>query len=142
MTRTLRIALLLWAPVAALAADGASIARLEQEVRTLRRDLQQLSRQVDELRMQSSRPQGARNAPAPVPAALPLWLDADKWRRIRAGMAELEVIATLGSPTSTREEDGAQVLLYAMQIGPTAFVSGSVLLRDHAVTEVRIPALR
>ena len=40
-----------------------------------------------------------------------------------------------------RDEDGARVLLYAMEIGSTSFLGGSVKLRDRAVVEVIQPTL-
>lgn len=57
-------------------------------------------------------------------------------------MSELEVIGTLGPPTSMRDEGGARVLLYAMEIGSTGYLGGSVTLRDRAVSEVRQPVLQ
>lgn len=57
-------------------------------------------------------------------------------------MSELEVVELLGTPTSMREENGARVLLYSLEIGVGGFLSGSVLLRDRAVVEVRNPELR
>jgi hypothetical protein len=57
-------------------------------------------------------------------------------------MSELEVITLLGPPTSLREQDGDRVLLYALEIGASGFLGGSVKLRDRAVTEVREPVLQ
>jgi hypothetical protein len=57
-------------------------------------------------------------------------------------MSELEVIGTLGPPTTMRDEGGAKVLRYEMEIGPTGFLAGSVTLRDRVVAEVRKPALQ
>jgi hypothetical protein len=113
-------------------------------VRTLQRQVQDLSRQLDQARLQTSRP-GLENGIAPpsaLVAASPAWVDAAKWRRLASGMGELEVIATLGTPTSTREVNGARELFYAVDIGPAAFLAGSVLMRDHKVVEVRIPTLK
>ena len=56
--------------------------------------------------------------------------------------SELEVVELLGPPTSMREEDGARMLLYALEIGTTGFLGGSVRLRDRAVIEVRAPTLQ
>ncbi|HEU4591709.1 MAG TPA: hypothetical protein VFS13_12445 [Steroidobacteraceae bacterium] len=131
------------APQVAWAADDARVVRLEQEVRTLQRDLLNLARQVDQLRLQSSRP-SATGRPPPPPAVEtgPAWLDARKWEKIRPGMAELDVLGLLGPPTSMREQDGARELLYAMEIGSSAFLGGSVLVRDRRVVEVRVPTLK
>ncbi len=143
-----RLLLLLCMPAMALAADDARVTRLEQDVRTLRRELQVLSRQIDELRLQTTRP-GVDGRPPP-PALLldtpssagAAWLDAAKWKRLRPGMSELEVISTLGPPSSVRELDGTRELLYAMEIGSSTFLGGSVRLRERAVIEVRIPTLK
>jgi hypothetical protein len=72
----------------------------------------------------------------------PTWVDAAKWRQVRPGMSELQVVALLGPPTSMRAEGDAWVLLYALEIGTTHFLGGSVRLRERAVTEVRAPALQ
>ena len=57
-------------------------------------------------------------------------------------MSELDVISTLGPPTTIREESGSRVLRYAMEIGSSGFLGGSVTLRDRVVVEVRKPALQ
>jgi hypothetical protein len=41
-----------------------------------------------------------------------------------------------------REEEGARVLLYAMEVGASGFLGGSVTLRERAVVEVRQPVLQ
>jgi hypothetical protein len=143
MTRTLLLLLLL-APFAASAQNDGRISFLEQEVRNLQRQVQALSRQVDEMRMRPSQPAQKNMTPpgaAPAPNSLE-WVDAAKWQKLRRGMSELEVISALGAPTSMREEGGARVLLYAMEIGDAGFLGGSVTLRDQAVIEVRQPTLQ
>lgn len=144
MNRATRILVMLLLPVGALAADDARVIRLEQDVRTLQRDLQNLSRQVDQLRLQTTRPNADGRLPPPPPPVADTsgWLDAAKWKKLRPGMSELEVITALGVPTSTRERDGARELFYAMEIGTAAFLGGSVVLRDRKVVEVRVPTLK
>ena len=131
-------------PGNAPAADDPRVTRLEQDVRALQRDLQALTRQIQQLQLQTSRPGiDGRSPPPPAPIVTgPTWLDAGNWRRLRTGMSELEVIGALGPPTSIREENGTRELLYAMEIGTSAFLAGSVLMRDRAVIEVRIPTLK
>ena len=134
-------------PLAASAADEGRLSFLEQEVRNLQRQVQILSRQVDELRTQPERlAPGSfppvRAEPAAFPASLPRWVDANLWRRLRTGMSEIDVIGALGPPNSMREEDGTRVLLYAMEIGSTGFLGGSVKLRQRAVVEVLQPTLQ
>jgi len=140
--------LLLWSlilPLSASAADEGRLSFLEQEVRNLQRQVQVLSRQMDELRTRpvrlASKP-ATGTAVATSAADLPQWVDSSRWRAIRNGMSELEVIGSLGAPTSVREEDGASVLLYAMEIGASGFLGGSVKLRQHAVVEVIRPTLQ
>lgn len=140
-----RLLVILWfIPAMALAADDARVLRLEQEVRTLQRDVQNLSRLIDQLRLQTTRPSADGRLPPPPGPVIDTsgWLDAAKWKKVRPGMSELEVIATLGAPTSTRERDGGRELLYAMEIGSAAFLGGSVVIRDRKVVEVQIPTLK
>lgn len=136
--------LFFWLPVVALAADDARVMRLEQDVRNLQREVQNLARQIDQLRLQTTRPGSDGRLPPPRPVITDTsgWLDAAKWKKVRPGMNELEVISALGPPTSIRERDGARELLYAMEIGTSAFLGGSVLLRDRKVVEVQVPTLK
>jgi hypothetical protein len=143
MTRWPAILLVLTA-LTVHAADDPRVSFLEQEVRNLHRQVDQLSRQVDRLTTRPDRPGTAGAAPArPVTSDSTQWVDAALWKKIRPGMPELEVVGTLGPPTSMRtEDDGARVLLYAIEIGSSGFLGGSVLLRDRAVVEVRPPTLQ
>jgi hypothetical protein len=135
-------------PLPALAVDDVRISLLEQEIRNLQRQVQVLTRQVDELRTRPSRPDALSSRAAPANARdmtsedLPRWVDAALWRNLRPGMSELAVISSLGPPNSMREEEGVRVLLYAMEIGASGFLGGSVKLRERAVVEVVAPALQ
>jgi hypothetical protein len=142
MTRWLG-ALLISTTLAAHAAEDPRVSFLEQEVRNLHRQVDQLSRQVDRLTTRPDRPRtpGGTTPSAAAPDATQ-WIDAGRWRQIRPGMSELDVIGTLGPPTSMREADGARVLLYALEIGSAGFLGGSVTLRDRTVVEVRLPTLQ
>jgi hypothetical protein len=145
MSRLLLAFLIL--PLTASAADEGRFSFLEQEVRNLQRQVQAMSRQLDELRTQPDRLEAKSTATRAAPAAasaasLPQWVDASRWRQLRPGMSELEVIGSLGPPTSIRDENGARVLLYAMEIGSTGFLGGSVRLRQRAVAEVVQPTLQ
>lgn len=146
--RNLLIALLALLGQSALAADDATyrLMKLEQDVRNLERQVQTLTRQLDELKQQSARA-GDRSSTvmrsSTPPAAISGdWLEAARWNRVRPGMDELEVIDILGPPTSMRQEGDARMLLYAMEIGSSGFLSGSVELRDRKVSEVNKPALK
>jgi hypothetical protein len=123
--------------------DSGRISFLEQEVRNLQRQIMTLSRQVDELRLRPDRvAPSQRPAGTEATADTSKWLDAAKWKQVRDGMNELEVIETLGPPTSMREENGARVLYYALEIGSSGYLGGSVTMRDRAVVEVRQPTLQ
>jgi hypothetical protein len=125
------------------AADDSRVSFLEQEVRNLHRQVDALSRQVDALSTRPDRPgAGVVVASKPAPASPTQWIDAARWKRVHPGMSELEVVATLGPPTSMREEDGMRVLRYVLEIGPSAFLAGGVAFRDRAVVEVRQPVLQ
>jgi hypothetical protein len=143
MPRLLLTALLLLASFAASAADDLKVMRLEQDVRDLQRQVFGLTRQVEELQRRpipGVRTERAYSPPATASAAE--WVDAAKWNRLKSGMSELDVISTLGPPTTIREESGSRVLRYAMEIGTSGFLGGSVTLRDRVVVEVRKPALQ
>ncbi len=125
--------------------DTYRLMKLEQDVRNLERQVQTLTRQLDELKQQSSRAGDRSTAPRPsaAPAAASSgWLEIARWDRVRVGMSELEVIGVLGPPTSMRQDVDARVLLYAMEIGASGFLSGSVALRDRAVSEISKPVLK
>jgi hypothetical protein len=133
----------------AVAADDDTyrLMKVEQDVRNLERQVQTLSRQLDEMRQQQSRAgdrssSSTRSSGAPAGASSTAWLESGRWDRVHAGMSELEVIGVLGPPSSMREENGARVLLYAMEIGSSGFLGGSVEFRDRAVTAVNKPELR
>jgi hypothetical protein len=141
MTRALFALLLL--PMAAGAADDTRISFLEQEVRNLQRQVQALSMQMNDLQRRPDRlsaPHAAASTAAPPSSDA--WIDADKWKRVHRGMSELEVIELLGPPTSMRAEQGARVLLYALEVGSSGFLGGSVRIRDRVVDEVKTPTLQ
>ena len=128
-------------------ADDFKIIRLEQDVANLEREVQGLRREVAELRQYLSRSGdeaalSGRPPPPPPKDNSPGWLSLANWDRLRAGDNELKVIDALGPPTTMREENGSRVLLYAMEIGSSGFLSGSVVLKDRAVAEVRKPVLK
>jgi hypothetical protein len=143
MTRLVFASLLLM-PLAAAAADDGRVSFLEQEVRNLQRQSLALSRRIDELERRSTPLAAApeRVVPGIAASRTDAWLDAGSWRKLRPGMSELEVVTVLGPPTSMREIDGARVLFYALEIGTSGFLGGSVKLRDRVVSEVRPPTLQ
>lgn len=145
LVHMLLIALLSGTAAAAQATDDFKVTLLEQAVRELQRQVQAQGQQIDALRRQLAVPAGQPAVPA-IPAASAgtagLWVDASRWQKVQPGMAELDVISTLGPPTSMREHGAERVLLYAMEIGSSSFLSGSVTLRDRVVTVIQKPVLR
>jgi hypothetical protein len=142
MPRLFLIALLLLTPFAATA-DDLRIAQMEQDIRDLKRNVQTLTRQIEELRRLQAMP-GVKRVPSPssttsIPAD---WVDLSKWNRLRPGMSEMEVLSSLGPPTTMRDENGAKVLRYALEISSGGFLAGSVTLRDRVVVEVQKPELQ
>jgi hypothetical protein len=139
---------LLLLPLGATAADDVRFSYLEQEIRNLQRQVQVLTRQLDELRNRPARQEAQPSRPtlpntgAARAGDMPRWVDASLWRNLRRGMSELEVIGALGPPTSMRDEGDARVLFYAMEIGSSGFLGGSVKLRERAVVEIVQPALQ
>lgn len=142
--RSVIAASLLCSSTLTVAADDLTVAQLEQDVRELQRQVQMLSRQIDAQRMQAALPGSGstQRSSTPVIGVTPAWIDAARWQKLTTGMSELEVIATLGPPTSMRTEEGQRVLLYALEIGSSGFLSGSVTLRDRAVVRIQKPALQ
>jgi hypothetical protein len=116
--------------------------KLEQDVRNLERTVQDLSRQLGDLKLQLSLSSATQPRQKIAPVTGPDWLRGENWARVRPGMSESEVAAILGSPTATRSEDAARVMLYATEVGPDAILAGRVTLRDGRVAEVMPPALR
>ena len=132
-------------PLLANAADEGRVSFLEQEVRNLQRQVMTLTRRVDELGARA--PSAAERLELPRSRTEPdasdgRWLDAGKWRQLRPGLSELEVVSLLGPPTSMRNEDGARVLFYALEIGTSGFLGGSVKFRERVVSEIRAPVLQ
>lgn len=138
------LAALMGMSLASMAADDLRVSQLEQDVRDLQRQVQALSRHIESQRVVP--PAASQGASQPRDAArtgtAPAWVDAAKWQRIQPGMSELEVIGILGPPTSMREEQATRLLLYAMEIGTSGFLVGSVSLRDRSVDSVRKPTLQ
>jgi hypothetical protein len=156
MARVVLAAMLFAGALPAIAQDNLHLSRLEQEVRQLQREVSMLSQLVNQLRAQMDRPAipaqppplaplpGTAGAtpPPPAVAANTQWLNAQRWQRLRSGMSELEVIGELGPPTSMRGQDNERVLHYALEIGSSGFLAGSVTLRERAVVAIEKPMLR
>ena len=76
------------------AADDFKVIKLEQDVRRLEQQVRELSRQIAELQRRTGAPAipVPRDTEQPAPSDSQPWLQARNWRRLRAGMSELEVI--------------------------------------------------
>jgi hypothetical protein len=125
-------------------ADDFRVNYLEQEVRELKRQVLSLNQRLDQATTRPPREPSPQARPAPSDRA-PLevkWVDARKWKSLRLGMSELEVIELLGKPNNTREDGGARLVLYAMEIGDSGFLGGSVRFRDGAAVEILQPTLQ
>ncbi|HWK74651.1 MAG TPA: hypothetical protein VNQ81_10300 [Povalibacter sp.] len=145
--RKVGLILLLAACTQLAGADDYKLMKVEQDVRNLERQVQELSRQIADLQRRDSRAQdrtAIRERAAPLQPGSPQWLDIENWNRLRVGMSEMEVISTLGPPTSMRgdPDSDSRTLLYAMEIGSSGFLGGSVQLKDRRVTELQKPVLK
>jgi len=144
MIRMLWVMVLAGASFNVPAADDLKVSQLEQDVRDLQRQVQALSRQIEMQRLQPAPAGDAARSQAspPVSATTPAWVDAAKWSKLQPGMSELEVVTLLGAPTSMRAETGQRTLMYALEIGSSGFLSGSITLRDGQVVSIRKPSLQ
>ncbi len=135
-------------PLPALAQDELRIRQLENDMRTLQREVSMQSERINRLES-SARMPGAGSAP-PVTVApraadsSPAWLVNTNWDKLRTGMKELDVIALLGRPTSVRTDENAKTrtMFYALELGPNAFLTGHVTFGDAGVAEINRPTLR
>ena len=128
----------------ASAQDDFKLIKVEEDVRKLEQQVYELNRDVDELKKRLG--QGTTTAPrtsrTPAPAPSTQWINAASWDRVRTGMEELQVIDILGPPTQMRVEGATRTLLYAVEIGSSGFLSGSVTLEDKKVARVERPGLK
>jgi len=129
----------------AVAASDPLVEQLRTDLRTLEREVRELSRRVDQLQTQSPpverSPVGVmRRSTAPDPSA---WIAPEKWEQVRSGMTAQQVILVLGTPVSMRTDDaGVQTLFYTLPIGDGGFLTGTIRLRDDAVLDVQKPTLK
>lgn len=134
---------LLWQPLQAAPIDEFRLSDIEQSLRTLETTVKDQARQIAELQRQS----GHTALPVTTPSAVSndsRWVSSSNWARIKPGMEELQVIEILGAPTQQRMGDDSKrrTLLYAMEIGRSGFLSGSIILTDGRVSSVEIPTLK
>jgi len=145
MVRTGLMVFLMSASMGAMAADDLKVSQLEQDVRDLQRQVQSLSRQIEMQRVQPAAPTQTlrpNTTSSTAGGEAPAWVDAAKWQKLQPGMSELEVVTLLGPPTSMRADGNQRILLYALEIGSSGFLGGSVTLRDRALVSVQKPVLQ
>ena len=140
------IAATLALPLPAFAQEDLRLRQLENEVLRLQREIDTQNQRIERLES-SARTPGSSPPVVVTPRAAdssPAWLVSTNWDKLRTGMKELEVIALLGRPTSVRSDDSANThtMLYAMELGPNAFLTGSVRFGDAGVAEINRPTLR
>lgn len=130
----------------AVRSDDLRVLHLESEVRRLQRELEMQARRIDQLE-RAARAGAVANAPVSALARTddsPAWLVSANWDKLRPGMKTTDVVALLGRPTSVRmDADGrTRVLWYAMELGPSAVLSGNVQLNEAGVAKIDRPVLR
>jgi hypothetical protein len=124
------------------------VEQLRQDVRELNRVMRDQARQLERLEREIARLKaGAVKRPARPGAAAAAdvearWLSAARWKNVREGMSELEVVELLGPPTAVRSDaPGSKTLIYTLELEGTGFLSGTVLLENARVAGVSEPTL-
>ncbi len=136
-------------PLPTFAQDALRIRQLENDVRSLQREVSMQNLRIERLES-SVRAPGAGSVQPPTTAepraadSSPAWLISTNWDKLRPGMKELDVIALLGRPTSVRTDENAKTrtMFYALELGPNAFLTGNVTFGDAGVAEINRPTLR
>lgn len=141
-------AVTLASPLPAFAQDELRVRQLENDVRTLQRQVEMQNQRIDRLESGARSPSLGSAPPTTVtPRAAdssPAWMVSTNWDKLRTGMKELEVIALLGRPTSVHTDESAKThtMFYAMELGPNTFLTGNVRFGDAGVAEINKPTLR
>jgi hypothetical protein len=137
-------------PLPTFAQDALRIRQLENDVRSLQREVSMQNLRIERLES-SARMPGAGSVQPPTTStepraadSSPAWLVSTNWDKLRPGMKELDVIALLGRPTSVRTDENAKTrtMFYALELGPSAFLTGNVTFGDAGVAEINRPTLR
>src|SRR5262245_7792280 len=131
----------------AFAQDDLRVRQLENEVMRLQREIDAQNQRIERLessaRVSGSMPPPVTTSPRAADSS-PAWLVGTNWDKLRTGMKELDVIALLGRPTSVRTDDSARThtMFYALELGPSQFLTGNVRFGDAGVAEINRPTLR
>jgi hypothetical protein len=141
-------AVALAAPLPVLAQDDLRVRQLENEVLRLQREIDAQNQRIERLESNARAPGSVPLPPSLVtPRAAdssPAWLVSTNWDKVRTGMKEIEVIALLGRPTSVRSDKDppGHTMFYALELGPSQFLTGNVRFGDAGVAEINRPTLR
>ena len=143
----MKLAVFLYATLVAGSAFGAEdfrVMKLEQDMRNLERHVQTLQRQVGDLQQQLRRSDPTIRFSEPSTAQHDdTWLNATAWERVKLGMSELQVIEILGKPTALRPDaSGRRALLYTLEIGTNAFLTGAISFENGKAIEIQLPTLK
>lgn len=134
-------------PVAS--AEDIRVEQLRQDVAELNRVVREQARKIETLEREIARLKSAATCGRPRSGTDEsgesglAWVSSAPWKKLRAGMAESEVIALLGPPTAVRGDGQAsKTLLYTLELEGTGFLSGSVMLENARVREISELQLR
>src|SRR5690606_7221087 len=134
----------------AQAADEWRIRQLMQDINELKSTVREQARRLDQLERAIAPREPTPTRPPKsehgLPTLPPTYGSASlqKWQRVEPGMTERQVIDILGYPTSVRTEPESLIktLFYTVQIGPSGFLSGRIVLAAGQVRDVEQPTLK
>jgi hypothetical protein len=126
--------------------DDSRVRQIESEILRLQQQVDFQARRIEALEQAARiRPPASPISPGiRAPDSAPVWLDTANWDRVKTGMSVQEIIAILGRPTSTRNDDAGQlsVMFYAMELGQGKYLSGSIRLEGAVVAGIHRPELK
>ncbi len=128
--------------------DEFRLSDIEQKIRDLQSTTRDQARLINELQQQlNTRQKSAASSNSTTPISNTAdrhWLSIANWQKLKPGMSELQVIELLGTPTQMRISDDGRnrQLLYAMEIGRSGFLSGSVTMSAGQLSGSNVPVLR
>ncbi len=135
-------------PLHAAPIDEFRLSDIEQTLHALESTVKEQARQIAELQRQLGHtplPATATTTTTSTPISSDSrWMSSENWLQIKLGMNELQVIDLLGPPTQLRTSDDqtARILMYAIEIGRSGFLSGRVILNKGIVSLIEIPSLK
>lgn len=135
-------AALFFVPLMLLAQDAPKPAPLDQRVKKLTEETDQLKhtvadqeRRIAELEKTVKALEAIVNPkPQPLPPSTPSWQAASSWNMIMLGMSEADVVAILGPPSRVISNQDVRTLYYQPSPNSSLTLNGSVTLKDDRVT--------